>query len=72
MTARALALGISLEILLFAWVARAEITGSVYLISWTLLMPAVTLLVLLLAANAVLSRFHPPQAALRAGSSAST
>ncbi len=57
MTARALALGISLEILLFAWVARAEITGSVYLISWTLLMPAVTLLVLLLAANAVLSRF---------------
>lgn len=57
MTRRALVLGILFEILLFAWVARAEISGNVFLISWTLLMPAVALLVVLLAGNVALRRW---------------
>lgn len=57
MTRRALVLGIALEILLFIWVARAEISGSVYLISWTLLMPAVALLTALCALNALAPRY---------------
>lgn len=56
MTRRALILGILLEVLLFVWVARAEISGNVYLIGWTLLMPAVALLVALLIANSFLRR----------------
>jgi len=56
MTRRALILGILLEVLLFVWVARAEISGNVYLIGWTLLMPAVALLVALQVANSFLRR----------------
>ena len=59
MTRRALLLGLVCEVLLFAWVARAEVSGSVYLISWTLLMPAVALLVAMVAGNrAVARRWH--------------
>ncbi|MCC6446672.1 MAG: hypothetical protein IT210_24880 [Armatimonadetes bacterium] len=65
-TARAVVLGLLCEALLFAWVAESEIVKSVYLICYSLLMPAVTLMVGLTIVNALV-RVRFPQSALRRG-----
>src|SRR5262249_35133752 len=48
------------------WVARAEIVGRVYLICWTLMMPAVACLTLLLVLNRLVARRLPLLALSRA------
>jgi len=63
-SARAVILGIIAEAGLFWWVASSEISGNVYLICYSLLMPAVALLTAVVACNAVVERWLP-RAALR-------
>jgi len=58
---RAVLLGIGFQAALFAWVAASEISSSVYLICYSLLYPAVTLLVALVVANAAAARWAPRQ-----------
>ena len=58
-SARAIIAGILAEAALFWWVASSEISGNVYLICYSLLMPAVALLTAVVAANALLERWFP-------------
>ena len=63
---RAVLVGIGVQTALFAWVASSEISSTVYLICYSLLYPAVALLVLLVVANAAAQRWAP-RAALSRG-----
>jgi hypothetical protein len=56
---RAVLLGIAAEFLLFVWVAASEISGDVYLICYSLLYPAVALLVFVAVGNWLLGRIFP-------------
>jgi hypothetical protein len=56
---RAVIAGVIAEAALFWWVASSEISGNVYLICYSLLMPAVALLTAVVAANAALERWMP-------------
>jgi hypothetical protein len=58
-SARAVIAGVIAEAALFWWVASSEISGNVYLICYSLLMPAVALLTAVVAGNAVLERWLP-------------
>jgi hypothetical protein len=58
-TLRAVLLGIAAEFLLFVWVAASEISGDVYLICYSLLYPAVALLVSLAVGNWIVARILP-------------
>jgi len=65
-TGRAILLGLLCEVILFIWVAESEIHLAVYLICYSLLMPAVTLMVGLTLLNSLV-RLRFPQIALRRG-----
>jgi len=58
-SARAVIAGVIAEAALFWWVASSEISGNVYLICYSLLMPAVALLTVVVAMNAALERWLP-------------
>jgi hypothetical protein len=66
MTRRAQILSLLLLAFCLWWVARAEIAGRVYLICWTLMMPAVACLTGLLAVNGWVARRAPALALSRA------
>jgi hypothetical protein len=59
------ALAVGFQAALFAWVAASEISSTVYLICYTLLYPAVALLVFLVIANAAAQRWAPRRALSR-------
>lgn len=65
MTRRAHLLALLLLAFCLWWVARAEIAGRVYLICWTLMMPAVACLTALLVVNGRVARRRPALALSR-------
>jgi len=66
MTRRAYLLALAMLAFCLWWVARAEIAGRVYLICWTLMMPAVACLTGLLLLNGWVGRRRPGLALSRA------
>jgi hypothetical protein len=58
-TLRSVLLGILVQAAVFAWVADSEIRQSVYLICYSLMMPAVVALAGMLALNVLLRQFAP-------------
>src|SRR5688572_7818610 len=65
MTRRGQILALLLLAFCLWWVARAEIAGRVYLICWTLMMPAVACLTVLLLLNRLVARRRPSLALSR-------
>jgi len=62
---RAILLGLLLQAIVILWIANTEITARVFISSWSIIMPAVFLLLLLLPINRFMARRYPRLALTR-------
>ncbi|MCC6441913.1 MAG: hypothetical protein IT210_00495 [Armatimonadetes bacterium] len=62
---RAILLGLVLQAIVIIWIANTEIPGKVFISSWSIIMPAVLLLLMLIPVNALVARRHPQLALTR-------